>query len=443
MRHFALLFVFSSLALTSETTAQTIKNAGFENEWDGWTDIDPDENDTAISEVARTGSKSAKIIGEQGRFEQTIEVSPWSEYELKAYIKGTGQVGLSLLGETFTAKSEDSGEEWASVSLPFSTEAAGEATIFGAFTDSEARFDDFELIKRRSKSENEQSRIADGSQPLEDPIIRILGADLTSDLSEILKDVADVTSDETGIRVLSILGDGSLNNLNDLLYLQGIDAALIPSDILLKFQESTAVRNLESKLSFVAQLGAVVTHLLAQNAITTIYDLEGKRVYMGERRSGSFIAASNIFGRLNIGVDAVFGLDHAGALAQLKAGELDAVFWMDVPPIGLLNLVDPSEDLHLIHIPTQGIDTDIYQVQNLTNDDYRIIPEEEGIQAAAAQIALVAYSWPNNHPRHAKMKRFADVFAEKSETLQSGNYHRALNNAEFYREVYSGWRYYQ
>lgn len=442
MKRFLVQLVFASLILTPEAMAQAIENASFENEWDGWRDIDPEGGDTAISEDARTGSKSAKVTGQHGRFEQTVDVSQWSDYELKAHVRGAGQVGLHIQGETFATRSENHGEEWATVSLPFSTESASEATIFGAFADGEARFDDFELIRLRSKSEDVASGSSGDAQPLEDPVIRILGAGLSSDLSEILKDVADVTSDETGIRVLSILGDGSLNNLNDLLYLQGIDAALVPSDVLLNFRAATAVRNLENKLSFIAQLGAVVTHLLAHESNRTIYSLAGKRVYMGERSSGSFITASNIFDRLNIGIDAVFGLDHAGALAQLKAGELDAVFWMDVPPIGLLNLVDPSEDLHLIHIPTQGIDPDVYQIQQLTSDDYRLIGEED-IQSAAAQIALIAYAWPNDHPRHAKMKRFAGIFADKTEALQSGDYHRVLNDADFYSEVYSGWEYYQ
>ncbi|MGH1483464.1 MAG: TAXI family TRAP transporter solute-binding subunit [Geminicoccales bacterium] len=423
--------------------AQNIENAGFEEEWDGWEDIDPDKSDTAISEVAHNGERSAKITGEKGRFEQNIEVSPWSEYELRAHIKGAGQLGLSLLGETFATNSDDDEDRWVQVNLPFSTEAATEATIFGALVGSEARFDDFELVRLRSKAEEASSGDSGDGQALEDPIIRILGSDLSSDLSEILQDVADVTSEETEIRVLSILGDGSLNNLNDLLYLQGIDAALVQSDILLKYRETSAVRGLENKLAYIAQLGATVSHLLTNESNTTISALEGKRVFMGERGSGDFITANNIFERLEISINAVSDLSHPEALAQLKSGELDAVFWMDVPSIGLLNLVDPSEGLHLLHIPTQGIDPNTYQRQELTHDDYRIIPKEEAIQTAAAQIALIAYSWPSDHPRHAKMKRFTEIFAGKTEILRNGDYHRSFKNADFHGDVQSGWKFYQ
>ncbi|MEL6962223.1 MAG: TAXI family TRAP transporter solute-binding subunit [Pseudomonadota bacterium] len=429
--------------LATASWAQTIENAGFENEWAGWQDIDPKKSDTAISEVARSGSRSAKITGEQGRFEQVIKLSPWSEYELRAYVKGAGYVGLSLLGETFTRRPKESGDSWVAVSLPFSTEAAEQATIFGALADGEARFDDFELVKLRSKSEAVTVANASDGQALEDPVIRILGSDLSSDLSAILHDVAEVTSDETEIRVLAILGDGSINNLNDLLYLRGIDAALVQSDVLLNFRDTSAVRNLENKLAYIAQLGATVGHLLAHEANTTIYALEGKRVYLGEPGSGSFISASNMFGRLGIAVEAVSDLSHPEALAELKAGELDAMFWMEVLPIGLLNLTGPAEGLHLLHIPTQAIDPDAYQIRELTNADYPLIPEGETIQTVASPIALIAYSWPTDHPRHAKMKRFAEIFAAKTETLQSGRYHRSLKDADFYGGVHSGWSFYQ
>jgi TRAP-type uncharacterized transport system substrate-binding protein len=434
--------VSAFLALAPAATAQTIDNASFENDWEGWEDIDPEKNATAISEVARSGSRSAKITGEQGRFEQTIDVSPWSEYELKAYIKGAGQIGLSIMNETFTTESADDGDNWVSVRLPFSTEAVEEATIFGAFANGEARFDDFEIVKLRSKSEQASSGRSSEAQDLEDPVVRILGSDLSSDLSEILLDVADVTSEETGLRVLSILGDGSQNNLNDLLYLQGIDAALVQSDILFEFRETSAVSGLENKLAYIAQLGATVGHLLAQEANATIYALEGKRIYMGEPGSGSFVSGRSIFRRLGMTVDAVDGLSHPEALAQLKAGDLDAVFWMDVPPIGLLSLANPSEGLHLLHIPTQAIDSGAYQIQELTHDDYAIIPKGDTIQTAAAQIALIGYVWPSDHPRHAKMKHFAEVLAERTDALQSGNYHRALKGADFYKEIKSGWKFY-
>lgn len=444
MRISPTLSLLASLLLTSTLSAQTtIENFGFEQDWEAWKDIDPDGADTEISENFHNGSKSAKITGEKGRFEQVIQVEPQTEYELKAYIKGPGVVGLSISGRTFTTSSSGNTDKWTPVSLPFSTEDATEAIIFGAYNGGEGRFDDFELLILRSKSEGVIEGDSQDSLVLDDPVVRILGSDLSSELSYILKDIAAVTSEENDLRVLSISGDGSFNNINDLLYLPGIDAAVVQADALSNFREESAVRNLENKLAYIAQLGSTVSHMLARKSIPTIQKLEGKRVYMGEQGSGAYITASNIFDRLGIEVNAVSDIDHQEALADVKAGELDAVFWMEVPPVDLLNLITPSDEVHLLHIPTQSIDSDLYDIRTLTTDDYAIIPAEEPIQTAAVPIALIAYNWPSGHHRYAKMKRFSEILAMKTEALQNGDYHRSLRNADFFSEVGEGWQFFE
>jgi len=435
-----IVLLLASFCLTSTLSAQTIENPGFEDEWDGWDDIDPDKDATAISEDSHSGDRSAKITGETGRFEQAVEVSPQSEYELKAFVRGDGIIGLDISGETFTSKVEGEGEKWVPVSLPFSTETAEQAVIFGAYIDDDVRFDDFELIKLRSKAEELVVGDGQNSQVLEDPVIRILGSDLSSDVSEILLDVADVTSEGADIRVLSIIGDGSVNNLNDLLYLRGIDAAMVQSDVLSNFRERSAVRNLEQKLVYVAQLGTTVGHLLAQKSSATIYDLAGKKVYIGEPSSSSFVSASNILKELDINADVVGNLNYPQALADLKAGVLDAVFWMEIPPVGLLSLVRPEDNLHLLHIPTQGIDSTVYNIRELTANDYNIISDEGPIQTATAKIALIAYDWPRDHPRYAKMKRFSEILKTKEGLLREDGYHRSFRGVEFYSDIEKSWR---
>jgi len=444
MRISPFLAFLASVFLTSTLSAQTtIENFGFEADWDGWTDIDPDDGETAISENFHSGSKSAKITGTNGRFEQSVTVDPQSEYELRAHIRGSGLIGLKIGGETFTKSSTDDSDKWLPISLSFNTQEAKEAIVFGAYHEGEGRFDDFELALISSNANGLVASNDLSNQALEDPVIRILGSDLSSELSFILQDVANVTSEESDIRVLSISGDGSLKNLNDLLYLRGIDAAVVQSDVLSYYRDRSAVRRIEGKLVYLAKLGTTVGHFLAGKSNATIQDLNGKRVYMGDSESASFITASNIFDRLGISVTPVDDLDPQEALASLKAGEIDAGFWMDVPPVGILHLAQPAEDLHFLHIPTQGIDPDIYGLRNLTSEDYPLIPVEEDVQTVTAEIALIAYNWPSDHNRYNKMKRFTEVLAEKTEMLHNGNYHRSLRTADFFSEVSAGWKYFE
>ncbi|MGI9506292.1 MAG: TAXI family TRAP transporter solute-binding subunit, partial [Geminicoccaceae bacterium] len=385
-------------------------------------------------------ARSAKITGEGGRFEQAVAVSPQSVYELTAFVRGAGVIGVRVSGETFTKSSNADNEKWIPIKLTFSTADASEAKVFGVYGGGEGRFDDFRLVALESAPDQALAVSDQNNQSLDDPQIRILGGDLDSELSYILEDIVDVTSDESDIRVLSISGDGSLENIKDLLYLQGIDAAIVQSDILSIYRERSAVRNIEDKLVYIAQLGTTMGHLIAQQAIATIHDLEGKRIYIGDSESSSFFTASNIFERLGIAVSIVDDLGPEEAIISLNAGKLDAAFLMGIPPVGLMHLASQSEELHFLHIPSHGIDNDIYGTHMLSQDDYPTISEGEEIQTVTAQIALIAYDWPADHHRYAKMVRFKDILASKTDTLRSGDYHRSFRTADFYSDVGGGWR---
>ncbi|MGI9506291.1 MAG: hypothetical protein ACR2RE_24890, partial [Geminicoccaceae bacterium] len=84
--------------------AMGIKNPGFEQGWRGWRQVIEGQEETAISDVSRSGNKSGKITGAGGRFEQHVVVHPDSNYELTAYVSGAGAIGI-VDGETLTAKS--------------------------------------------------------------------------------------------------------------------------------------------------------------------------------------------------------------------------------------------------------------------------------------------------------------------------------------------------
>ena len=136
----------AAVAFAPAATAQTLANPGFEAEWSGWTDVGPDKDAASVSGHHNTGQKSAKISGEAGSFEQSVTLSPDSEYELRAFVKGPGVVGVELAGERIDATSPGDGETWVPVTVPFSTSTDTAARIFGGWGGGEGRFDDFELV---------------------------------------------------------------------------------------------------------------------------------------------------------------------------------------------------------------------------------------------------------------------------------------------------------
>jgi len=122
-----------------------IINSSFEQEWTAWKELPDGGENTAISDEPRTGEHSAKITSEEGRFEQIVIVEPQTDYEVSAFIRGSGQIGVDLPAETMTAETTGSGELWLGARLSFNTGNTTQIVIFGAHKSGVARFDDFSI----------------------------------------------------------------------------------------------------------------------------------------------------------------------------------------------------------------------------------------------------------------------------------------------------------
>jgi len=147
--------------------AASINNPNFESGWQGWQIVDSPSDDTAISEVAKSGQKSAKITGSGGRFEQCVTVAPETDYELKAFVRGKGRVGAVIGKKSLSVESPGDGGDWMPVLLSFNSESEREILVFGAFVDGDVRFDDFTLAvtdrpMAGSGSERQQTGHAEG-----------------------------------------------------------------------------------------------------------------------------------------------------------------------------------------------------------------------------------------------------------------------------------------
>lgn len=133
--------VFLMVISTSNATSIQILNPGFEYGFVGWDDTDP----SAISlSASNTGNKSAKVTGKGGGFQQKVGVRQNTDYELVAYIRGDGEIGVIVNGTTY---SDDGGGDdyFDDVDVSFNSGSATEVIIFGRYDGEKSRFDDFTL----------------------------------------------------------------------------------------------------------------------------------------------------------------------------------------------------------------------------------------------------------------------------------------------------------
>ncbi len=141
-RSIFLAFLLSNMMVLSH--ADIIANPGFEAGWDGWKEVDKNGKSAAISNDSFEGGKSAKLTGAAGSFAQRVRVKPNTQYELSAYVKGTGIIGVKIGGQLFYERLAKA-KKWQPLTVTFSTADQSQAVIFAQFNGKKSLFDSFSL----------------------------------------------------------------------------------------------------------------------------------------------------------------------------------------------------------------------------------------------------------------------------------------------------------
>ena len=137
-------------------------------------------------------------------------------------------------------------------------------------------------------------------------------------------DLAAVLDDGNNLRVVPMIGKGVAQNVQDLLYLRGVDMAITQANILKHFARTGALgQNLANQITYVAKLFNEEMHVLVRPEITDVGQLSGQVVSLGEEGSGSHVTARLVFDALGVTVEAVH-LGDGEAIAKLKSGEIAA-----------------------------------------------------------------------------------------------------------------------
>ena len=94
-------------------------------------------------------------------------------------------------------------------------------------------------------------------------------------------ELAEVLDDGDNLRVLPIVSYGAASNLDDLLYLRGVDVAVTQSDVFEYFQTQRKIAGLQNRIHYIIRLPVSEVHIMAKRNIRSIEDLRGKKVNFG------------------------------------------------------------------------------------------------------------------------------------------------------------------
>jgi TRAP-type uncharacterized transport system substrate-binding protein len=239
------------------------------------------------------------------------------------------------------------------------------------------------------------------------------------------------------MRILPVVARGKMQNLWDILYLSGIDLGFLQSDSLEFLKDDPQIKLIKDKVRYIAVMFPEEIHIIARNEIQSLRDLEGKKVSINAKGTGSSVAGPVIFRRLNINAQLEYE-DGNRAIERMKSGELAAHVYVLAKPAAPVAAIK-AEGLHMLPVPFTDEFLDVYAPSELTSKDYpNLIQGDQRVETLAVGNLLAVFNWPEGSERYKKVARFVDAFFTRFPELQKPGFQpgwKAVNLAA----VAPGW----
>jgi branched-chain amino acid transport system substrate-binding protein len=226
-------------------------------------------------------------------------------------------------------------------------------------------------------------------------------------------DLSSVLDNGTNLRILPVMGRGSVQAVADILLLRGVGAG------------------------YVAKMFNEEMHVLAPKSISNVRDLDGKTVVVDLPDSSTFVTAINVFERLGIRPHLVYQEPRL-AVDQLRKGEVDAIVAIEGKPVQWLSQIT-DRNLHLVPVDYAKTLQEEYLPSKMTSQDYpNLVPESGPVETVAAEAVLASYNWAPNSDRYRRLALLVDTMFDKVSQLQRPPFHPKWKELAP-RATVSGW----
>lgn len=229
-------------------------------------------------------------------------------------------------------------------------------------------------------------------------------------------EIARVVDDGHNMIVLPIVTRGPVENLNDLLYLKGVDMAIVNSDALEEYKAQ--VPDIQNRVVYLLNLFPSELHVFVRPEIESLKDLAGKKVNFNTPGTAAAYTGPLIFSRLGLDVEKTF-IPHQVALERLRQGELSAVVFVTSKPVDAFVRGRWEAGYKFLPVAYDRKFEDYYLPSALEPNDYpNLIKFGEQVSTIAVPTVLLSFNWPKNSNRYDRVARFVDYLFSRIERLQ-------------------------
>lgn len=283
-----------------------------------------------------------------------------------------------------------------------------------------------------SYSEEMRRRVNSGT-------VRVVSGGMGSTAFRVATDLAAVLDGQDDLRILPMMGKGSLQNITDILYLRGVDIGIVQSDALTYVKQQGLHEAIERRISYIAPLYSEELHVLARSDVPDLRSLAGRKVNFGPADGGSYVTASTVFSNLGLDVQ-VSDFDQALALEKLKRREIDAMVFVTGKPATLFKDASLADGIRFLSIPQTPALRQIYLSSEINAKDYpNLMPAESRVETLAIDAVMVVFNWKRDTRRYRNIANFIDAFFSRMDALQRAPRHPKWLEVSVQRDI-ADWR---
>src|SRR5207244_7711189 len=187
---------------------------------------------------------------------------------------------------------------------------------------------------------------------------------------------------------------GSIENVYAVYQRPGVPMGIVQSDVLAfvsRVQSDPVLQRIAKKTKMIFPLYNEEIHLLGKKGIADFDDLAGRRVAIGRDGSGTYLTARLLFKLAEVAPTDMVPIDTGEALAELKAGRIDAMFYVAGYPVKALKEdVTDTDNLVLIPITNKSV-LEFYPQAEIPAGVYSW--QATAVNTAAVKAVLVSFDF--------------------------------------------------
>src|SRR5262245_29801762 len=199
---------------------------------------------------------------------------------------------------------------------------------------------------------------------------------------------------QTGVNLNVYTSKGSIENVYAVYQRPGTQLGIVQSDVLAfvaRVQTDPVLKRIAKKTKMVFPLYNEEIHILARAGISEFDDLTDRRVAVGRDGSGTYLTARLLFNVADVTPREMVPIDTDEALAELKAGRIDAMFYVAGFPVKLFSEgVQEADGLNLVQILNKSI-TEFYPRAEIPAGTYPWL--RKSVETVAVKSVLISFDF--------------------------------------------------